>query len=629
MRVSDSKTMRKSLKQAITLKRSYTFTFAAFLMLWMFCFSEQQPAIPHELNHYFKQVLNQNTTELERLKTYCSEKKSKSALQNQFKKCRLLYKKLSVFTDYYTPLFAQKMNSPAIERIESGVADQLLPPEGFQLIETLLFNNGSHVPHEEIQQAVSKMISHFPHTDPVSEQLYSYESALIWEALRTKLVDIATLGITGFDSPIALHSLPEASASMTGISDVLLIIQSCLHPNQQRLCRQLVLDLKQASTHLNRSPSFNAFDRLHFLSEILNPIYRKLIVLRQEAQIKTPEGRSAVNHEAPSIFDPTFFQINFYGPPKEYWATPQRIELGQKIFEDPILSGDSSRSCKSCHLPEKAFTDGIAKPYSLDQELLINRNTPTLLYAGLQTKQFMDSRSDILENQLTEVIHNANEMNGNLKDIVQRMRRNPEYIRQFQQAYPDEPTPLNAFTLANSLANYIRSLKPFNSRFDLYMQGARNTLNTAEKNGFNLFAGKAKCATCHFLPLLNGVVPPFFQETESEVLGVPQYKDAIWVDPDEGKYHTTKSNLHKYAFKTPTLRNIALTAPYMHNGIYTNLEDVIEFYNKGGAAGLGIKLPNQTLSPEPLLLTTEEQKNLILFLRALTDQDLNNPAIPF
>ena len=629
MRVSDSKTMRKPFKKAITTKRSFTFTFAAFLMLWMFCFSEQQPAVPYEINQYFKQVLNQNLTELERLKRFCSEKKSISTLQNQFKKCRLLYKKLSVFTDYYTPLFAQKMNSPAIERIESGIADQLLPPEGFQLIETLLFNTDEQVPYEAIQQAVSKMISHFAYTDPVSEQLYTYNSSLIWEALRIKLVDVATLGITGFDSPIALYSLPEASASLTGISDVLLIIQGSLQVKQQRLCRQLALDLKQASIHLNRSPSFNAFDRLHFLSEILNPIYRKLIALRQEAQIKTPEGGSAVNLEAPSIFDPTFFHINFYGPPKEYWATPERIKLGQKIFADPILSGDSSRSCKSCHLPEKAFTDGFAKPYSLDQEVQIHRNTPTLLYAGLQTKQFMDSRSDILENQLTEVIHNAIEMNGNLKEITQRMKRKPEYIRQFQQAYPDEPTSLNAFTLANALANYIRSLNPFNSRFDLYMQGAKNALNKAEKKGFNLFAGKAKCATCHFLPLLNGVAPPFFQETESEVLGVPQYKDASWVDPDEGKYNTTKSNLHKYSFKTPTLRNIALTAPYMHNGIYTNLEDIIEFYNKGGAAGLGIKLPNQTLSPEPLQLTTEDQKNLILFLRALTDEDLYKPAIPF
>jgi cytochrome c peroxidase len=140
-------------------------------------------------------------------------------------------------------------------------------------------------------------------------------------------------------------------------------------------------------------------------------------------------------------------------------------------------------------------------------------------------------------------------------------------------------------------------------------------------NGFTLFMGKAKCGTCHFMPLFNGVVPPHFSKMESEVIGVPQTNRAPFtLDADEGKYRFTQSPIHRFAFKTPTLRNIALTAPYMHNGVYKTLEEVVEFYDKGGGAGLDIPLPSQTLPAEPLHLTKEEKNALIQFLHSLTDK---------
>lgn len=153
------------------------------------------------------------------------------------------------------------------------------------------------------------------------------------------------------------------------------------------------------------------------------------------------------------------------------------------------------------------------------------------------------------------------------------------------------------------------------------MRNNKQTLTNTEKNGFNLFTGKAKCASCHFIPLFNGLVPPVFTETESEVIGVPKTpnKKSPEIDPDFGKFLFTTASIHKYSFKTPSLRNIALTAPYMHNGVYTTLEDVMEFYNNGGGKGLKIDPANQTLPFDRLNLSKKEIADIIAFMKTLTD----------
>jgi cytochrome c peroxidase len=129
------------------------------------------------------------------------------------------------------------------------------------------------------------------------------------------------------------------------------------------------------------------------------------------------------------------------------------------------------------------------------------------------------------------------------------------------------------------------------------------------------------CGTCHFLPLTNSVVPPNFERSEQEVLGVPI--TPVWtratIDPDSGRIVVTRAAMHRFAFKTPTVRNSGVTAPYMHNGVYKTLDDVVRFYDAGGGAGIGIRLPNQTLPPDSLRLTPVEKRALVKFLQALTD----------
>jgi cytochrome c peroxidase len=174
------------------------------------------------------------------------------------------------------------------------------------------------------------------------------------------------------------------------------------------------------------------------------------------------------------------------------------------------------------------------------------------------------------------------------------------------------------------MAAYVQSLRGLNSPVDRYLRGETDTLSPAVKRGFNLFMGKAACGTCHFAPVFNGTVPPLYNDSESEVLGVPEnpYAAKLVLDKDPGRGAAKLkegAEFYKHSFKTPTLRNIALTAPYMHNGAYRTLNDVMDFYNKGGGRGFGLDVPHQTLSDEPLHLTKGEINDIITFMQALTD----------
>ena len=263
---------------------------------------------------------------------------------------------------------------------------------------------------------------------------------------------------------------------------------------------------------------------------------------------------------------------------------------------------------------------------AIDNKTSLARNTPTLWNSALQTRQFFDSRTTTLEDQLSAVVHNPQEMRGSLQESIPTLQQDSLYRDLFKKAYPEHKEPIIQYNIANAIASYLRTLIALNSRFDQYMRGDTTKLNANEKAGFNLFMGKAKCGTCHYMPLFNGLVPTEFVETESEVLGVPKTDDKKKpvLDNDKGKFDFTTATVHQFAFKTPTLRNIALTAPYMHNGVFKTLEAVLEFYNNGGGAGLHIAPPTQTLPGDKLKLTEKEIKNIIVFMHALTDTTAGN-----
>ncbi|MFM8473487.1 MAG: cytochrome-c peroxidase, partial [Candidatus Kapaibacterium sp.] len=171
---------------------------------------------------------------------------------------------------------------------------------------------------------------------------------------------------------------------------------------------------------------------------------------------------------------------------------------------------------------------------------------------------------------------------------------------------------------------YVASLSSFNSRIDRYLRGEAVRITASERRGLNLFMGRAACATCHFPPTFAGYVPPTFLDSESEILGVPARFDTTDAIPDSdigraGGIRREHSRIYRHSFKTPTVRNAALTAPYFHNGSYGTLEKVIDFYARGGGKGIGWPVLHQTLPFDRLELSTRDRRDLVAFMNSLTD----------
>jgi cytochrome c peroxidase len=290
------------------------------------------------------------------------------------------------------------------------------------------------------------------------------------------------------------------------------------------------------------------------------------------------------------------------------------------LFFDNRLSANNSRSCASCHQPGKAFTDGLKTSVALDGHTKLPRNAPTIWNAALQRNLFADSRSRNLEEQVMQVLNNALEMHGTAQAAAEKIIAQPLYKEVYTKAFAGADIKNAAQNICNAIACYERTLMALNSRFDKHMNGMPR-LNKSEITGFNLFMGKAKCGTCHFLPLFNGTKPPRYYYTESEVIGTPStnIKKHARLDADSGRYLSTGYKIHIFSFKTPSLRNSAITAPYMHNGVFNTLDEVVEFYNNGGGQGLKIAPKNQSLPFEQLNLTAAERKDIVNFMKALTD----------
>ena len=356
---------------------------------------------------------------------------------------------------------------------------------------------------------------------------------------------------------------------------------------------------------------------MQFIHQIMNPLGVQLQQL--QAKLSIPFSTiHAVAGKANTFFDSGAFNANFFTPGSASWLTADKVALGKRLFNDAVLSTSGKVSCASCHNAALAFTDGLAKSKSFGADSFLQRNTPTVLYAGFQQSQFYDMRAAFLEDQVKNVIDSRDEIHGSLPEVAIKLALNKAYIKMFQKAFATTDTVIAEQTIQIALAAYIRSLSPFNSPFDKHMRGQK-TLTAPEVSGFNLFMGKAKCGSCHFMPLFNGTIPPMYQSTESEILGTPMDKQFSKIDTDPGRYGIHQLDEYKAAFKTPTLRNVALTAPYMHNGVFGTLEEVVDFYNEGGAAGMQHPLDNQTLPADKLQLTKKEKEEIVLFLKTLTD----------
>jgi cytochrome c peroxidase len=551
---------------------------------------------------------------------------SNDSLQKAFVESRRLYKKIEHFSEYFLPATSKAINGAALDEVEL-FDNAVNEPTGLQVIEELLYPFDVQNRAELLRQV--RILKRSLTTAERFFEVMKLSDTHIFDAIRLQYFRIITLGITGFDTPIAQISLNESAISLASMERYL-----ALYNNHSYEYQKIQMLNQAAQRFLTTHLDFNAFDRATFITKYINPLTHQLISLQANQHILPFKEARPLNPNAPTLFAQGVFNANYYTPNVDSYVSLAKINLGSKLFHSTILSKGNQRSCASCHQPDKAFTDGLSKAVALKGTHSLSRNTPTLFNVAFQAKQFYDLRTDNLENQSQDVITNTDEMHGSLEEASKKLMVSKEYLAMFKKAFPDLKT-IQSKHITNALASYERSLISFDSRFDRYMRGEKTMLNASEINGFNIFSGKAKCGICHFTPLFNGTVPPNFTNTESEVIGVPATAQNKKLDGDLGRYAAFSFEVWKYAFKTPTLRNIDLTSPYMHNGVYKTLEEVIDFYNKGGGKGLGFHLPNQTLPEDRLNLTPSEKKDLVAFLKSLTDMKylqqksvLNNKETP-
>jgi cytochrome c peroxidase len=291
-------------------------------------------------------------------------------------------------------------------------------------------------------------------------------------------------------------------------------------------------------------------------------------------------------------------------------ADPARAALGQRLFFDRRLSRGTSRSCATCHVPSRAYADGLVAPSSLDPAAPLRRNTPSLFYVPLEARLTWDGRVRTADRQALMVIHTATEMGSTDAEMTRVVAADATYAESFRAAFDDAITPQN---IGQALAAFeSKAFVPGSAPIDRFARGDDAALPTDARAGLDVFAGKARCARCHVPPLFGGSRPPDFTAPVFAILGVPTSPNGNAVDGDLGRGDG--------AFRTPTVRNVSRTAPYFHHGRYGTLEQVVEFYDRGGGRGLGLTVPNEDPEIRPLRLSAEEKRVLLVFMReSLTD----------
>ncbi|MER3328732.1 MAG: cytochrome c peroxidase, partial [Candidatus Kapaibacterium sp.] len=346
--------------------------------------------------------------------------------------------------------------------------------------------------------------------------------------------------------------------------------------------------------------------------------------------------------------------------PADNQYNPDRIELGRLLFYDPILSGENASSCGTCHHPGLGFGDGRKFPAGVSNSLHIGpkrelgiskqsllpigdvpRNSPTIFNTAFNLDStgkltpfgvmFWDGRARGLEAQAVKPPTSREEMKGDifspnnvLTFLCARMDAIPEYMRLFKKAFPEEAKEfeekgdqfiISRDMLGKALAAFQRELVTRNTAYDRFVMGDKNALTDNQKKGLRLFFTKAKCSNCH-----NG---PNFSDYKFVVQGVPQIGPGkkLQAGEDFGREEFTNQVSGRFAFRTPTLRNVSLTAPYMHDGVLETLEDVVQFYNHASRPRHP-RVTDDMLHPdlrEPLGLTKEEVDQLVDFMHALED----------
>lgn len=284
--------------------------------------------------------------------------------------------------------------------------------------------------------------------------------------------------------------------------------------------------------------------------------------------------------------------------PADNPMTPDKIELGRRLFFDTALSASGVMSCATCHDPDMAFADGRARAIGSDGRVLV-RNTPSIINSGYSIPQFWDGRANGLEDQAFRPVVNGAEMAMHPGTAIAVVAGSPDYRIRFARAFPGEP--IGERSIARALASYQRSIVSGTAPFDRWLAGDRRAISDSAARGFAVFTGDGECAACH----------------SGWRFSDDRFHDIGRDDSDLGRGGVTNNRAFDHAFKTPSLREVALTAPYFHDGSAATLDDVVDHYADSGRRRAGVI--------RPIRLDAAQRTDLVAFLRTLTSDEQVRP----
>ncbi len=553
--------------------------------------------------------------------------KDKEVIQQKINEVRSKLKVVDIWLRYLEPISYKLINGPLPVEWETEVFEKFEKPykrEGAGLTLTALYLEEDVVEKAELINLIEKSKNAIKVFNEDSITIHLKTADHFYLCNRLYLLNLATIYTTGFECPTPENIIPELKEMMKGVKT----IYKAFNTSFELKLKDEYLNLYEKTLQylMNQPNDFEKFDHFTFIKDYINPLFalnQKMII--EYKVVSKSYVDFSLNKQAISIFSKNLYNgqntKGLFLRVTDKEVLNELEQLGKNLFYDPILSGNNQRSCASCHKPENYFADTSSfNSLQFNRVDYLQRNTPSLVNSQFNHLLMLDGFHISLQNQAKAVITNSVEMGANEEEVMKKVmscKIYKESLKKLVKFTPQEKE-ITIEHVSSALTFYYSKFSKYYSPFDEMMNN-KVVVNEEIKQGFNIYMSKAQCATCHFAPQFNGVKPPYVS-SEFEVLGVPADKNYKELSKDRGRYEINQAKETLNAFRTGTIRNAMKTMPYMHNGVFTTMEEVIEFYNGGGGLGRGLNVPNQTLSSDSIHLNTEEKRLLIKFIESLTEE---------
>jgi Cytochrome c peroxidase len=614
------------------MKRRFTYSilFIVFILV-LISFKETGKSDVYRSNYYthFDEFKTQQIKLLALIKSSdITAEADIEKIRQEINITRRSMKGMDFWMRYLEPTIYKRINGPLPVEWETEVFEKFEKPykrEGTGLTLAALYLDEENPDKDSLAKLIEYSIIAFDayRADSIVSELDA--PGHFFFCNRLYLLNLAAIYTTGFECPDPEQVIPELQQMMADVRNTYNAFNES-YPNTLVTEEYLHLYDKTMLFVAQQPKDYNEFDHFSFIKDYINPLFalNQQLVLNYKLATRSMVDYS-LNKQSTSIFSKTLYRgqnpKGVYLRVRDEAALAEIDRLGKLLFYDPILSGNNMRSCASCHKPTEYFTDTLTPTsFKFDHKGFLARNTPSLLNAQYNHLIMADGKYITLQDQTKAVITDANEMGATEQEIMKKVLSCNEYKTAFTKLlqYTPEAPELTFGHITSAITYYYSKFSQGTAPFDDAMNNIAS-VDASVKEGFNIFMSKAQCATCHFAPQFNGVKPPYIG-SEFEVLGVPADTGYQMLDKDKGRYEVNPAKETMNAFRTGTVRNAAYTKPYMHNGVFNTLDEVIEFYNTGGGAGHGLAVHNQTLSADSLHLTAIEKNKLISFIASLNEK---------